>query len=210
MKNIIETLNWRYAVKKYDASKKISAENIATLEESIRLTPSSFGLQPLTYLWIENEELRLKLKEKGWGQSQFSDASHILVLCTYNEFTDEIVDDYMQLISNTRGVEVDKIAGFGNHIKNHLKNRTDLENFTWGQKQAYISLGQMMLSAALLEIDATPMEGFEPEAFDEILGLKEKNLRSVLVCAFGYRSEEDGNQHIAKVRKSKEDLFERI
>jgi len=205
---IIEDLSWRYATKKYNPDLKISDENISIIKESLRLVPTSYGLLPLKFLFIESKELREQLRAKAWGQGQVTDASHLLVICAYPTLDHDYIDEHVELTANTRNIEMSSIQGYGNFVKMKIGEMESHNQTSWNERQAYIALGQLMHTCATLRIDSTPMEGFEPEAFDEILGLKKDNLKSVLICAMGYRSEEDGIQHLAKVRKSQEQLFE--
>lgn len=208
MNKIIEDLNWRYATKKFDPKKKISTEDLKTIKESLRLVPSSYGLQPLKYLFIEDLNLRQQLKEKSFNQSQITDASHLLVICALSEIKEEFIDSHIQNMANIRSVSIDSISGFGSYMKKEIIPMEKEKVAEWNAKQAYIALGQLLHTCATLRIDATPMEGFQKEAYDEILNLKSHGLQSVLVCPLGYRSEEDSNQFLRKVRRSKEDLFE--
>jgi nitroreductase len=210
MKTIIDNLNWRYATKKFDSSKKVSNENLDTLLEVLRLTPSSYGLQPYMFLVIENKEIREKLKEKSGGQSQVTDASHLFVLCSYLDINDVHIDAHVANTANARGLEAEALKGFGDFMKKTINQLDAEKKQIWNSKQAYIALGQLMHACADLKIDATPMEGFDPAGYDEVLGLTAKNLHATLVCPIGYRSEEDANQHFKKVRKSREDLIEFI
>lgn len=205
---IIEDLSWRYATKKYNPELKISDENIEIIKESLRLVPTSYGLFPLKYIFVESKELRAELRPKAWGQSQITDASHLLVICSHIELDHDFIDGHIELTAKTRNIEPSTIQGYGNFVKTKIGEMSAEKHTDWNAKQAYIALGQLMHTCASLRIDATPMEGFEPAAFDEILDLGKDNLKSVLVCAMGYRSEEDNNQHLAKVRKSSDDIFE--
>lgn len=210
MKTLIDNLNWRYATKKFDSTKKITDEKLTILKEALRLSPSSYGLQPYKFLIIENKEIREKLKEKSWGQTQITDASHLLVLCSYIDINENHIDDHVSNTASARGMEVEALKGFGDFMKNTISKLDVEKKQIWNSKQAYIALGQLLSACAHLKIDATPMEGFDPAGYDEVLGLKAKNLHASLVCPIGYRSEEDANQHFAKVRKSTEALFETI
>ncbi|MBI1838322.1 MAG: NAD(P)H-dependent oxidoreductase [Flavobacteriia bacterium] len=210
MNKIIEDLKWRYATKKYDSTKKVSIENIEIIKDALRLTPTAFGLQPLKFIIVENQDVRLKLKEKSHNQEQVVDASHLLVLCSYIDNTEIHVEDYIDLIVDTRNVAKENLEGFKEYINNTI-NPIPLETKTiWNAKQAYIALGNLLHTCAALRIDATPMEGFEPEGYDEVLGLKAKNLKATIVCPIGYRHPEDRYQHLTKVRKHHDDLFEVI
>lgn len=208
--HILEALNWRYATKKFDSSKKISPKDLETIKEVLRLTPSSYGLQPWKFLLIENQALRQQLREKSWGQSQVTDASHLIVFCSYLDLKEEHIDDHIANTSVTRNQDIENLAGYGNFVKKTLSNLSPTDISTWSSKQLYIALGQLMLACAEMKIDATPMEGFEPAGYDEILGLKAKNLHATLVCPIGYRHLEDGAQFHKKVRKTTEDVFEII
>lgn len=210
MSTILENLNWRYATKKFDAAKKISSENLETLTEVLRLTPTSYGLQPLKFLVIENPAIRAKLLEKSYGQNQVVDASHLIVMCAFNNVDDSHVDDYVQNIATVRELPVEQLAGFGQYMKQNIGNMDAAQKQLWASKQAYIALGQFLHACADLRIDATPMEGFQPDGYDEVLGLKVKNLHAVLVCPIGYRAEDDHYQHLKKVRKVKSDIIEFI
>ena len=208
--HILEALNWRYATKKFDSSKKISPKDLETIKEVLRLTPSSYGLQPWKFLLIENQALRQQLREKSWGQSQVTDASHLIVFCSYLDLKEEHIDEHIANTSITRNQDIENLAGYGNFVKKTLSNLSPTDISTWSSKQLYIALGQLMLACAEMKIDATPMEGFEPVGYDEILGLKAKNLHATLVCPIGYRHPEDGAQFLKKVRKTTEDVFEII
>lgn len=207
MSNLIETLNWRYATKKFDATKKISNEDLDTLKEVIRLSASSYGLQPYKVLIIENPELRAKLQPVSWGQSQIVDASHLLVFANMTDFGGEQIDAFLNNIAETRQIPMESIAGYGDFMKSKLTTLPADKLSNWTSKQTYIALGNLLSAAAELKIDATPMEGFEAEKVNEILGLNELGLNASLIATLGYRHEEDATQHYAKVRKSNEELF---
>lgn len=206
----IEDLNWRYATKKFDTSKKISEKDLHTLLEVLRLSPSSYGLQPLKFLIVENTELREKLKEKSWGQAQVTDASHLIVLCSYLDIHDDHIDRHVANTALTRDNNPENLAGYATFMKNTINKLSSDEKKVWNSKQAYIALGLLLHSCAQMRIDSVPMEGFDADGYDEILDLKSKNLHAALVCPIGYRSEEDANQHMKKVRKEHDDLFEFI
>lgn len=210
MTHILDTLNKRYATKKFDPTKKICAEDLNTLKEVLRLTPSSYGLQPWKFLIIENPELRAQLREQSWGQSQVTDASHLIVFCTYTDMTDELIDSHVRNTAETRNLDIANLQGYADFVKKKMQGLTPEQKRTWNSKQAYIALGQFMVACAEMQIDATPMEGFEPEKYNEILGLTEKGLQATLVCAIGYRSADDAAQFSPKVRRPIEDIFEII
>lgn len=207
MSTFIENQNWRYATKKYDATKKISAENLNLLKEAIRLSTSSFGLQLYKVIIIENPELKAKLLPAAYGQTQIVDASHVVVFANQTSVTEADVDAYINNISQTRGISVDSISGFGDYMKGFLNPIPAEHKSIWMAKQTYLALGNLLNAAAELKIDATPMEGFDPKQFNEILGLEALNLNAAVIATIGYRHEEDATQHYKKVRKSNEDLF---
>jgi len=208
--NFIENQNWRYATKKFDASKKVSEQDLETLKEAIRLSASSYGLQLYKVLIVENPEVRAKLQPASWGQSQIVDASHLFVFANITDVQESHIDDYLENIANTRGLIVDDLKGYGDFMKGNLVSLPADKKAVWTSKQTYLALGNLLNAAAELKIDVTPMEGFEPEKYNEILGLNQLGLNASLVATVGYRHEEDATQHYAKVRKSKQELFQTI
>ena len=207
MSNFIKNANWRYATKKYDASKKVSEQDLATLKEAIRLSASSYGLQPYKVLIIETPELRAKLQPAAWGQSQVVDASHFFVFANITNFGETEIDAYFKDLTETRGIPLEAVQGYADFMKSKvLPLPTEVKN-TWTAKQTYIALSNLLNAAADLGIDTTPMEGFEAEKFNEILGLNKLGLTAAVVAAIGYRHADDDTQHYAKVRKSNEKLF---
>lgn len=210
MNTIIDTLNWRYATKKFDHTKKVSDKDLNTLLEAARLSASSYGLQPYHIYVITDKDLREKLKPVSWDQSQIVDASHVLVFANKAEFGGELVDDYLQNVSETRGTALEDLQVYGDFMKSKLLHLPKDTKNTWTAKQAYIALSNVMTAAASLGIDTCPMEGFEQDKYDEILGLKEKGLSTAVVLPIGYRSEEDKTQNFEKVRYSKEALVTHI
>lgn len=207
MSEILNSLNWRYATKKYDASKKVSAEDLNTLKEATKLSVSSMGLQPYKILVIENPELREKLKGAAYGQAPITDASQLFVFAIEKNAGDQQIEKYMQNISETRGIPTESLDGFSGMIKGFLSGLDENGRDNWSKKQAYLALSTLINTASLLKIDATPMEGFSPEQFDEILGLDKLGLSTAVIAVVGYRHEEDATQHYKKVRKSNEELF---
>lgn len=206
MHSIQEDLMWRYATKKFDSSKKISNSDINTIKQSLRLVPTSYGLQPLEYIIVESTDLREQLVAASYGQLQVKDASHLIVICSYKNVSDKIIDDYIELTAKEREQTLESLKGFGDFIKSTLNSWSKDEITNWSTKQAYIALGQLLHTCASLRIDATPMEGFVAEQYNSILQLDD-NLTATLVCPIGYRHESDKNQHLKKVRKSMDDVF---
>jgi len=210
MNTFIENQNWRYATKKFDATKKISDKDLETLKEAIRLSSSSYGLQLYKVFIIENPELRAKLQPVSWGQSQIVDASHLLVFTNIVDVQENHIDEYVQNIAATRGLSIEDLKGYSDFMKSKIVPLSVEQKSNWTAKQTYLALGNLINAAAELKIDVTPMEGFEPEKYNEILGLNELGLNASLVAPIGYRHEEDATQHYAKVRKSTKELFETI
>lgn len=194
---LIDDLKWRYATKKFSA-RKVSDADVEKIIEAINLSASSIGMQTYRLFVIQNPELQRALGSDSFN-SQIADASHLLVFAAFDSITQETIDNYIQFVASERGMPADDLAGFKNQIAGHLLARTDEENFIWSARQAYIALGTGLIAAASLQIDSTPMEGFNAEKFDELLGLKEKGLKSVVLLALGYRDEE--NDFLAKLKK---------
>lgn len=206
MTQIIDALNWRYATKAYDTSKKLSDDQVNNLIESIRLTPSSFGLPVYKVIHVKDDETREKLKAVAWGQTQITDASELIVFAVKTNLGETDVDEFMNEVSKVRNIPVEGLVDYAGMIKGSLAGRDEEAKINWATKQAYIGLGVLLSAAALDHIDSSPMEGFDSAQFDEILGLKELNLKSVVICALGYRSENDTYAGLAKVRVNKEIL----
>jgi nitroreductase len=207
MSQFNENAKWRYATKKFDTTKKVSAEDLATLKEAIQLSASSFGLQLYKVIVVENPELRAQLQGASWGQSQIVDASHLIVFANQTTVDNGDVDNYLNNVASTRNLPIDALTGYGDYMKGFIGNLPEEVKPIWTSKQTYIALGNLLNAAAELKIDVTPMEGFVPAQYNEILGLDKLNLNAALVAAVGYRHEEDATQHYAKVRKSNDDLF---
>jgi nitroreductase len=207
MDTFIENQNWRYATKKFDSSKKISNEDLNTLKEAIRLSSSSYGLQPYTVIIVENPELRAQLQGAAYGQSQVVDASHLIVFANETNVDNKSIDTYINRISETRNIPAESLAGFGDYMKGSINSMPEDVKNIWTAKQTYLALGNLLNAAAELKIDVTPMEGFVPSEVNEILGLEKLGLNASLMAAIGYRHKEDATQHYKKVRKSNEELF---
>jgi nitroreductase len=191
MENVIEALNWRYAVNRFDTAKKLSTVQINELLEAVRLTPSSYGLQPWKFIVVTNPEVRAKLQAAGYNQPKISEASHLIVFAVPTKIDDTLVDTYVQSVSKIRGVPLESLKGYADMIKGSIAGKTPEQRIEWAARQAYIALGVLLTAAAVWRIDAGPMEGFDPAKFDEILGLDELGLRSVVIAAVGYRVIDD-------------------
>ncbi len=207
MSNFIINQNWRYATKKFDAAKKISTEDLNTLKEAIRLSSSSYGLQLYKVIIVENPELRAKLLPASYGQTQVVDASHLFVFAAQTTVDDSDVDGYIKNVSQTREIPAEALAGYADFMKGAIKTKSEDAKKIWNSKQTYLALANLLNAAAELKIDITPMEGFDPEQYNEILGLNKLNLTASVIAPVGYRHDEDATQHHKKVRKSNEELF---
>jgi len=205
-----EALNWRYATKQYDTTKKVSEDDINSIKEAMQLAASSYGLQPYKILDIRDTKLREELKPLSWGQPQITDASHLFVFCNKLEVTNDDVDDFIKLTASKRGQNIEELKEYADIIKSTLSNFSPDVMQAWTARQAYIALSNGLSAAAQLHVDSSPMEGFDNEAYNEKLGLKEQGYSACVLFAVGYRSEEDQLQHAAKVRKSIDELFEEV
>lgn len=207
MNTFLENQNWRYATKKFDAAKKVSAPDLELLKEAIQLSTSSYGLQPYKVFIVENPALRAQLLPVSWGQSQIVDASHLLVFANVIDLGQNVIDDYFDNLIETRGEPAESVQGYKAFMSSSVTSLPEDVRNTWTSKQTYLALGNLLNAAAELKIDVCPMEGFVPAQYNEILGLDKLNLNASLVATVGYRSEEDATQDYKKVRKSKENLF---
>ena len=205
--SLLDSLKWRYAVKKMNGT-KIPAEKLNTIIEATRLAPSGFGLTPYSVIVVEDEETRKKLLPAFYNQAQVVDGSAVIVFAAWNTISEKEIAEYMQEIADQRGVAVDTLKDFSAAINGSFKNKTPEQARVWADKQAYLALGFSLVAAAAEEIDATPMEGFAPDAVDEILGLKALGLHSAVAVTLGYR--DAANDYLSgakKVRRASEKLI---
>ncbi len=208
---VLEQLNWRYAVKKFDPTKKIPESVWKVLEQSLVLSPSSFGLQPWKFFVVNNKEKREQLLPHSWGQKQVIDASHLVVLAIKKDLNEADVDRYIQRMSEVQNVPVENLAKFAGMVKGFIsKPPYHFEVDDWSTRQTYIALGFFMTAAAMLGVDTCPMEGFIPSKYDEVLGLSEQGYSSVVVCPLGYRAADDKYATSPKVRFPTEEMVEYI
>ena len=196
---IIESLEWRYATKKFDSAKKVSDEDFNEILEAGRLAPSSFGLQPWKFVVITDPVLRETLKSAAYGQAQVTDASHLVVLTVRTDVDAKYVRTYVEKIAAVRKMSVDALKGFEDMMLGTITRMTVPQVVDWSSRQAYLALGFMLETAALKKIDACPMEGFDAVQCDEILDLKKQNLHALALMTLGYRGE-DASAGYAKVR----------
>lgn len=208
---LIDQLNWRYATKQFDPKRKISAADWAVLEQSLLLTPSSFGLQPWKFIVVTNPAVREKLVPASWGQRQVADASHLVVFACKNHLGAEDIESYIDRIAEVRGVTRESLAAFRDMMLGGIiQGMDDAARKAWATRQVYIALGHFLNSAAMLGIDACPMEGIEPGKYDEILGLDKQGLSAVVVATAGYRAASDHYAALKKVRFAKQDVLMEI
>jgi nitroreductase len=205
----IEYLKWRYAVKRFDSSRKIPSELWEQIEESLILTPSSFGLQPWKFLVVTSEEIKAKLPAISWNQNQPDECSHMVLFAANNLIDEAYVDRYIAEISAARSVPIENLKDFRNVMLGFLRNRGN-EIPTWASHQVYIALGQLLTVAANLGVDACPMEGLLMNEYDRLLGLDGTGFKVVVGCALGYRHPDDQYAKAAKVRFSKSELVTKI
>lgn len=209
--NLLDKLNWRYATKVFDPSMKVSEDDLNFLKEAIRLSASSYGLQMYKVLIIENQEIRKELRKASWDQTQITDSSHLFVFCNYTINHDQHVNDFIQLIIDTQQiVDPTGLKQYGDFIKSDISNKTPQERKSWAEKQTYLALNNLIVACAELQIDACPMEGFDKQAYNRILGLEDLGLNASVIAPVGYRMANDEAQFRKKVRKPKELLFETI
>ncbi len=209
--NLLESLQWRYATKKFDPNKTIAAETWSALEESLVLTPSSYGLQPWKFLVITNPEIKEQLKPLSWNQAQVTDCSHYVVFAINKNLAAADVDRFVARTAEVRGVTVESIKGYRDMmVGDVVQGPRSLTANEWAARQVYIALGNFMTSAALIGVDTCPMEGIDPGKYDRLLGLPKKGFATVVACAAGYRAEDDKYATLAKVRFSLEEVIEHI
>ncbi|RZJ69737.1 NAD(P)H-dependent oxidoreductase [Flavobacterium sp.] len=208
MNTFISDLNWRYATKKYDASQKISGEDLDVLKQAIRFSPSSMGLQPYKVVIVEDAKIREQLAEVSFMNKQsVLEASHLFVFANILDLSGDHVADAIGQISKVRGIPLENLEQMISGYSSYVASKEIVERNIWTSKQTYIALANLLNAAAALKIDATPMEGFNPDAYNEILGLGEKGLSASVIATVGYRHEDDRFHGLAKVRKPESELF---
>lgn len=200
-------LRWRYATKKFDAARKIPARDWAALENALVLSPSSFGLQPWKFFVVENPKIRERLKAASWNQSQITDASHLVVFAMKKNLNSADIEHFIKRIAEIRHASLESLESYKQMMVAHV-NRTDpgFDINAWATKQLYIALGTFLTSAAILGIDACPMEGLDPAKYDEILGLEKQGYHAVVVATAGYRAADDAYASAPKVRYPREEV----
>ncbi|MCX6967623.1 MAG: NAD(P)H-dependent oxidoreductase [Verrucomicrobia bacterium] len=209
--SLVRSLCWRYAVKKFDPTRKIPQATWSALEEALMLTPSSFGLQPWKFIVITDQATKEALVPVSWNQRQVADCSHLVVFAYKKEMDLDHIDTFLQRIVEVRGVTPESLAGYRSLLVDKIiKGPLQDQIQEWNLRQSYIAFGNFMTSAALLGIDTCPMEGLEPAKYDEILGLTDRGLATAAACPTGYRATDDPYASLAKVRFEAKDLVEYI
>lgn len=207
MSALIEKLNWRYATKKMDPTKSVPEDKVERIVEAARLAPTSSGLQPFEVIVVTNKDVRAKIQEIAWNQAQVTDGSHLLVFAAWDNYTAERINRMFDLVNEERGFTNEGWENYRQMLLNSYPGRDAQVNFEHAARQAYIGFGMSVAQAAFEGVDATPMEGFDPAKLDEILGMREKGLRSVTILPLGYRADEgDWLVNLKKVRRPKDEF----
>lgn len=210
-KQLLDQLNWRYATKQFDPNKKINAQDWSALEEALPLTPSSGGLQPWKFIVVTGPAVRAKLLPASYGQAQITDASHLVVFAAKQNFSEADVDSHIKHLAIVQGVSIGALAPLRDMLVGGIVQAMDAKGRdAWARNQAYIALGNLLTSAALLGIDACPMEGFDRAQYDEVLGLPAQGFATAVIATVGYRLPTDKYANAPKVRFPKEQIFARV
>lgn len=207
MKNILDALKWRYATKKFDDTVLLSNDKVSTLCQSFNLTATSYGLQPISLVVISDKELQKKLTQHSYNQKQVEQASHVLVICINTTINAETIEDYFALVKQERNTPDEVLSPFKSFLIDTFDKMEESSITTWATNQAYLALGTLLTACALEEVDACPMEGFNPKGYNEVLGLTEKGLSATLVLPVGKRANDDMFAGMKKVRKAEADII---
>lgn len=211
MSDLIQKLEWRYAVKKFNPTKSVPQEKVDRILEATRLAASSSGLQPYEVIVVTNKDVRAKIQPIAWNQVQITDGSHLLVFAAWDNYTTERINTMFDLVNAQRGTTNEGWENYRKMLLSTYPQRDAELNFNHAARQAYIGLGTALIAAAEEQVDCTPMEGFDPKALDEILGLKARGLRSVAILPLGYRADEgDWLVNLKKVRRAREDFVTEV
>lgn len=197
----MEALKWRYAVKKFNPSRTLRPEQVSKLEEAFNLTATSYGLQPIRMLVIRDPNLQESLVPHSYGQRQVADASHLLVLCIETKVDSAYIGSYFEKVRNVRGTPEEILKPFRDSLQQSFEAKAQAEIHAWATNQAYLAMGNLLTVCAYERIDACPMEGFDPVAYDRTLGLTDRGLHAVLALPVGYRAEDDMFSGFKKVRR---------
>ena len=204
---VLRQLRWRYAVKKFDPSRRIPPTHWDTLKQAVQLAPSSFGLQPWLFAVVTDPAVKADLVPAAWGQGQVRDCSHLVALAARESVDGPYVDKFLRKVAADRGVEVGSLTGYRDVIVRFVEKMDEREMRAWNANQVYLALGQLLAAAAMLGVDACPMEGIDADAFDKCLRLEGSGYRTQVVCALGYRDPSDRSAAAPKVRFDEPDIF---
>lgn len=207
---ILNDLGWRYATKRFNREESIDEKDYQAIKEAIRLAPTSYGLQPFKVIEIEDRETRTQLQAAGYGQKQIVDASRLMAIASLKRFDNDLIDRYINLSMETRGLKEDQVSGYSNFMKGVFSQWSEEAKKSWSEKQAYLALGFGMLAAAELNIDTCALEGIDVQQVNKILQLEDSDYHVSVLLALGKRAKEDENQHLKKVRLESSVLFETI
>ena len=207
---IVKDLGWRYATKRFNPEESIDQRDYQVIKESIRLAPTSYGLQPFRIIEIEDRETRTQLQAAGYGQKQIVDAPRLMAIASLKRFDNDLIDRYINLSMETRGLTEEEVSGYSNFMKGVFSQWTEEAKKSWSEKQAYLALGFGMLAAAELKIDTCALEGIDVQEVNKILQLETSDYHVSVLLALGKRADEDQNQHLKKVRLDPSVLFETI
>ncbi|HAQ52857.1 MAG TPA: NAD(P)H-dependent oxidoreductase [Flavobacteriaceae bacterium] len=207
MNNILDALEWRYAVKKFDDKASLTEQQILEVKKVFNLSASSYGLQPYKMIVVQNPELKEKLVPASFGQQQISQSAAILVFAVRTDFGMDYIDQFFKDMSTKRQIPLENLEGYKNFMKGSFANKSEDEISSWATKQVYLTMGHMLASLAALQIDACPMEGLDPQAYDKILDLDAKHLKTIIAMPIGVRAPDDASATALKVRKDLSDII---
>ena len=207
MNNILDALEWRYAVKKFDDKASLTEQQILEVKKVFNLSASSYGLQPYKMIVVQNPELKEKLVPASFGQQQISQSAAILVFAVRTDFGMDYIDQFFKDMSTKRQIPLENLEGYKNFMKGSFANKSEDEISSWATKQVYLTMGHMLASLAALQIDACPMEGIDPQAYDKILDLDAKQLKTIVAMPIGVRAPDDASATALKVRKDLSDII---
>ena len=206
--DLVERLNWRYAVKKFDPTRRLDDQTWRALQESMLLSPSSYGLQPWKFVVVTNQEVKNKLPELSWNQTQPKDCSHMVVLAARKSIDADYVDHYMQSVVEQRELPQGAMDGYRKVLVSTVEKMDD--HLDWNARQVYIALGQLMVACSMVGVDSCPMEGIDTNAYDELLGLKDSDFTTIVGCAVGYRHPADVQANARKVRFDAKEIVQLV
>lgn len=207
MNNILDALEWRYAVKKFDDKASLTEQQILEVKNAFNLSASSYGLQPYKMIVVQNPDLKEKLVPASYGQKQISQSAALLVFTVRTDFGMDYIDQYFEDMSVKRQIPLENLEGYKNFMKGSFANKSEEEIWSWSVKQVYLAMGHMLASLAAMKIDACPMEGIDPNAYDKILDLEAKQLKTIVAMPIGVRATDDATASALKVRKDLSEII---